>query len=368
MNNCKQLIKNFALAVLVVPAMYSCSDWTDVEAVDYHYTLPSEQDPEAYNAYLALLKEYKQNSHKILIAKFDNSKYEVSGQADRLSALPDSTDFIVLQAADSLNPVIEQEMKEVREQKGTRTLYALDYADVEAQLQAILDKEEAEATESDGETESPAPEEGTGQTEGTEQTETPDADRFIEVCTHYADSLLALYDKYGYDGILAVYNNIAYPGSMTEEEKAQLQARQDAFFGKIRNWAESHPDAPFLFEGKPENLVDASILSHADYIIIPGYDAGNINEVLWNAEMSLAEGVPSDRIVFGVAIPSLTDEKATDGYFNGTEYAVIETASNIASDEGSFVKAGLCVKNVRDDYFNPEHTYTHIRQAIQIMN
>lgn len=367
MNNYRQLIKSFALAVLAVPALSSCSDWTDVEALDYQYVLPSEQDPEAYNAYLALLREYKQNPHKIAIAKFDNSGYEVSGQADRLSALPDSIDFIVLQAADNLNPVIEQEMKEMREKKGTRTLYALDYTDVETQLQAILDKEEAEATD---------PEEGT-ETEGgeeTEQPETPASDRFIEVCTHYVDSLLSVYNKYGYDGIQVVYNNVASSVGMTEEEKAQLQARQDAFFSKIKEWAENHQDAPFIFEGKPANVMDASIFQFTDYIVVTMPDAVSASELLWNAEMSLTEGVPSDRIVFGVTIPSLADEKATEGYFNGTDengqqtYAVIGAAYTVISADGTFGKAGICIDNVRDDYFQREYTYGHIRQAIQIMN
>lgn len=369
MNNYKKLIKSFALAAFVVPVVSSCSDWTDVESLDYNYTLPSEQDPEAYNAYLNLLREYKQNPHKILIAKFDNSGYTVGGQGDRISALPDSTDFVVLQAADSLNPVTEQEMAEIREQKGTRTLYAVSYTDVEAALQAILDREEAENDASQEESESQAEEGGEA-----EQPAEPEADRFTEVCNQYVDSLLALYDKYGYDGIQVVYSNPASPVGMPEAEKAQLQARQATFFGKIKTWAESHQDAVFIFKGYTSNIMDASIFSYADYIVIPMLDAVSSDDVIWNAEMQLTEGVPADRIVFGVTIPDLADEKATDGYFNGTNedgtkvYAVVGAAYAVISSQGTFEKAGLCVDNVRDDYFQREYTYGHIRQALQIMN
>ena len=97
MKKYKQLIKCLMMAVLAVPALSSCSDWTDTESLEFDYVLPSEQDPDAYNAYLGLLRNYKQSQHKIMIAKFDNSGDLVSGQSDRLAALPDSIDYVVLQ-------------------------------------------------------------------------------------------------------------------------------------------------------------------------------------------------------------------------------------------------------------------------------
>ena len=130
----------------------------------------------------------------------------------------------------------------------------------------------------------------------------------------------------------------------------------------------------FIFEGYTSNIMDASIFSYADYIVIPMLDAVSSDDVIWNAEMQLTEGVPADRIVFGVTIPDLADEKATDGYFNGTNedgtkvYAVVGAAYAVISSQGTFEKAGLCVDNVRDDYFQREYTYGHIRQALQIMN
>ena len=54
---------------------------------------------------------------------------------------------------------------------------------------------------------------------------------------------------------------------------------------------------------------------------------------------------------------------------DGTKvYAVIGAAYAVISSQGTFEKAGLCVDNVRDDYFQREYTYGHIRQALQIMN
>ena len=367
MKKYKQLIKCLTLAVLAVPAVSSCSDWTDTESLEYDYVLPSEQDPDAYNTYLGLLKEYKQTPHKVMIAKFDNSAEMLAGQAYRISALPDSVDYVVLQEADNLHPTLAQDMKDVRAQKGTRTLYALSYADVTAKLQAILDQEEAEAQEPAEQAEG---EDGTGE----EQPETPAADRFLEVCAEYVNNMLALYDKYGYDGIVAVYNDPAYPVSLTEEEYAQLQARQEAFFTPIKTWAESHPDAAFIFEGYPQNVIDPAILADADYVVVSMADAVSSDELLWNAEMALTEGVPSDRIVFGVTIPDMNDEKATDGYFSQTDaagnsqYAVVGAAYTVISPNGTFTKAGLCVDNVQDDYYNVDFVYPHVREAIHIMN
>lgn len=357
MKKYKQLIKCLMMAVLAVPALSSCSDWTDTESLEFDYVLPSEQDPDAYNAYLGLLREYKQSQHKIMIAKFDNSGDLVSGQSDRLSALPDSIDYVVLQEADNLKSLLVQDMNDIRQQKGTRTLYAISYADALAKYQAILDEEGAAAQDPEAQADG----------EGEEQPETPAVDRFLEVAAQYVNDRLALYDKYGYDGIVVVYSDPAYPAGLSEEEYAQLQARQEAFFAPIQAWAESHQEAAFIFEGYPQNVIDPAVFTQADYVVVTMLDAVSSDELVWAAEMALTEGVPSDRIVFGVTIPDMTDDKATDGYW-GSDYAVVGAAYTVISANGSFTKAGLCVDNVEDDYFNVDYIYPHVREAIQIMN
>ena len=345
------------MAVLAVPALSSCSDWTDTESLEFDYVLPSEQDPDAYNAYLGLLRNYKQSQHKIMIAKFDNSGDLVSGQSDRLAALPDSIDYVVLQEADNLKSLLVQDMNDIRQQKGTRTLYAISYADALAKYQAILDEEGAAAQDPEAQADG----------EGEEQPETPAVDRFLEVAAQYVNDRLALYDKYGYDGIVVVYSDPAYPAGLSEEEYAQLQARQEAFFAPIQAWAESHQEAAFIFEGYPQNVINPAVFTQADYVVVTMLDAVSSDELVWAAEMALTEGVPSDRIVFGVTIPDMTDDKATDGYW-GSDYAVVGAAYTVISANGSFTKAGLCVDNVEDDYFNVDYIYPHVREAIQIMN
>ncbi|MCL1616380.1 glycoside hydrolase family 18 [Bacteroides sp. ET71] len=357
MKKYKQLIKCLMMAVLAVPALSSCSDWTDTESLEFDYVLPSEQDPDAYNAYLGLLREYKQSQHKIMIAKFDNSGDLVSGQSDRLAALPDSIDYVVLQEADNLKSLLVQDMNDIRQQKGTRTLYAISYADALAKYQAILDEEGAAAQDPEAQADG----------EGEEQPETPAVDRFLEVAAQYVNDRLALYDKYGYDGIVVIYSDPAYPAGLSEEEYAQLQARQEAFFAPIQAWAESHQEAAFIFEGYPQNVIDPAVFTQADYVVVTMLDAVSSDELVWAAEMALTEGVPSDRIVFGVTIPDMTDDKATDGYW-GSDYAVVGAAYTVISANGSFTKAGLCVDNVEDDYFNVDYIYPHVREAIQIMN
>ena len=357
MKKYKLLIKCLMMAVLAVPALSSCSDWTDTESLEFDYVLPSEQDPDAYNAYLGLLREYKQSQHKIMIAKFDNSGDLVSGQSDRLAALPDSIDYVVLQEADNLKSLLVQDMNDIRQQKGTRTLYAISYADALAKYQAILDEEGAAAQDPEAQADG----------EGEEQPETPAVDRFLEVAAQYVNDRLALYDKYGYDGIVVVYSDPAYPAGLSEEEYAQLQARQEAFFAPIQAWAESHQEAAFIFEGYPQNVIDPAVFTQADYVVVTMLDAVSSDELVWAAEMALTEGVPSDRIVFGVTIPDMTDDKATDGYW-GSDYAVVGAAYTVISANGSFTKAGLCVDNVEDDYFNVDYIYPHVREAIQIMN
>ena len=146
-----------------------------------------------------------------------------------------------------------------------------------------------------------------------------------------------------------------------------MQDRQEAFFAPIQAWAESHQEAAFICEGYPQNVIDPAVFTQADYVVVTMLDAVSSDELVWAAEMALTEGVPSDRIVFGVTIPDMTDDKATDGYW-GSDYAVVGAAYTVISANGSFTKAGLCVDNVEDDYFNVDYIYPHVREAIQIMN
>lgn len=356
-------LKRTLPALFVMWVLASCSDWTDTESLNIHYPTLEEENPELYEKYLASLRDYKQSEHKVLIAKFDNKPAYPSGQGENLSALPDSIDFVILNSPDNLNPVIAQEMQDIR-QKGTQILYTIDYAMIEKEYEEMLEEEEANKPEPPAE----------NLQDGNGEPEEPEIDRFLDFCVQRMDYYFSLFAKYGYDGI-----NVAYSGKfaagLPEDEKLVVEARQQVFFDKVNTWKQANADAVFFFEGKPQNLLyDKEILNQTDFIILPALDAASKEELLFVAEMAMGNGIPSDRVVFGVALPSLSDDKDTSGYFtaleNGTPmYAVKGAALTVIASGSDFVKAGICTNRTQNDYyFGAQSNYKNVKEAISIMN
>lgn len=353
-------LKRSIVAVIATMALFSCSDWTETESLNIKTPTLEEENPTLYEAYINSLNEYKESDHKVTIVKFDNKETDPTGQGERITALPDSIDFVILNNAENLNTVIIDDIQKIR-QKGTHTLYSIDYSIIEKEYEAMLESEETPNEDTEGQSENTGKEETT-------------TDRFLEFCEQRMEYYLGLFSKYKYDGINVIYSGID-PLALPETERNQLEARQQIFFGKIKEWKEANTNATFIFEGKPQNLLyDKNLLQEANFITIPVVDAVNREEILFTANMALVEGVPTDRIIYGVTIPSLTDSKDLTGYFEAQEngspmYAVKGAALVVISDNINFIQAGLCISRSQNDYyFGVKSNYKNIREAISIMN
>jgi len=354
------IIREFVLFGAAVLTLGSCSDWTDTENIKLSEPDITTQNPVLYATYLQSLRDYKQSAHRVMIAKFNNLTSYPAGQGEHISALPDSIDYVILNSPDNLNETIAQEMSEIRTQKGTKTLYSIDYGEIETAYKAKLEAEQEATAQADKTAE-----------EGGD--ETSEADGFLSFLEQQMDEKLALFSKYGYDGINFIYNGVSLLG-LTEEEKTQLTARQNVFFGKMATWKAANPNALMFFEGTPQELLyDTAILSQATYIILPTTEAVSIDELLLQAELSIADEVPADRFVFGVNIPKI-DGDDESGYFNTTDdngdqqYAVVGAALAVISSRGDFSKLGVCVDRAELDYYNATNVYKNIREAISLMN
>lgn len=361
MNKLKTMIRGIAAISFALVALTSCSDWTDTESIKLKEPDITQQNPELYAKYLGSLRTYKQSPHKIVVTKFDNKAEDPVGQGEHLSALPDSIDYVILNNSDSLGDWCDQEMKDIREQKGTKTLYEINYNTIEAAYKAKL--------EADAENQ---PEIAADESEGDSGEDTPVVDSFLAFCEQQMTDYIALFSKYGYDGINVVYNGVNTLG-LTEEEKTRLTARQEAFFGKIATWKEANPNAVMFFEGTPQHLLyDNTLLQKATYLIVPATSAMSANELRLQTEFMIADSVPTDRFLFGVSIPVVGDDKT--GYFSttnadgSTQYAVTGAALEVLSAEGDYTKAGICVDHAQQDYFNATKVYKNIREAIELMN
>lgn len=357
-------LKCLLTSVLAAVAFAGCAEWTEPESVDFHYTSLEEKNPELYKAYYQSIRDYRASDHKVVIAKFDNKPGVPSGRAEHITCLPDSVDYIILNNPADLSPVIMAEMDEARTLKGQKVLYQIEYKAIQTEYKAY-----AEAWNTAHQP-----------VEGEDQAETPadPADTLVSLNSFVKEAVktrAAYLTEYGYDGVNIVFST-RNPVSCTEEGLVELKEAQSAFLAPIAEALAACPDALVFFEGTPHYLVcHEDIVADCDYLIIPAESATNGYECTYQLELMMRYGnIPTDRFVLGVTTKSLADPSLKEGTFSGTDRngnaktAIIGGAEWVATKTDNAVKAGLCVDNAQNDYFNLSKVYYSIREAISIMN
>lgn len=320
----------------------SCSDWTEYESLDVK--TPSMNEG-LYADYVANLKAYKAGAHKVVMATFENAVQGPTRQAERLAVLPDSLDFIALNNPDNLHADYRAEITEVRK-KGTRVGYVIDYSTFESEWSAML-KEDASLTE----------------------------EQALAYISERTQSMLALNDTYGYDGLIFSFNGRSM-ASMTEADLAQYTARQAAFFEAVSSWRTAHPDAFFAYKGRAQYLVEASkpLLAECDYIILETTSANNASDMTITASAAIGSGnIPSDRFVITTETTRYDDEDKIYGYFgsvdaSGNSIRSIQGGAVWVGQPSDFTRAGMLILNAQYDYYDNTPVYFHLREAIDIMN
>lgn len=355
------IFKTILLAAAAVSSA-SCSEWTEPESVGFHYTTLEEKNPELYKAYFQSVRDYRDSDHKVVIAKFDNKATTPAGRAEHITCLPDSVDYIILYNPE-VSAAIADEMREVRELKGQKVLYQIEYKAIENEYKAYAEAWNDAHQPAEGED---------------EEVPSDPADTLISLNNYVSDAVkarTAYLAEYGYDGVNIVYSS-RNPASCTEDALDELKAAQAAFLAPIAEALASCPDALVFFEGTPQYILEnVEIVENADYLIIPA--TGAVNEYELSYELGLANrhgNIPSDRFVVLVTTRSLVDPALTDGTFSGTDRngkemtAIIGAAEWTAKSTSGVVKAGIAVENAQNDYFNLSEVYYNIREAISIMN
>ena len=355
------IFKTLALAAAAI-SFASCSEWTEPESVGFHYTTLEEKNPGLYKAYFQSIRDYRDSEHKVVIAKFDNKATTPAGRAEHITCLPDSVDYIILYNPE-VSATIACEMAEVRELKGQKVLYQIEYKAIENEYKAYVEAWNDAHQPAEGEE---------------EEVPSDPADTLISLNNYVSDAVkarTAYLAEYGYDGVNIVYSS-RNPASCTEDALDELKAAQAAFLAPIAEALASCPDALVFFEGTPQYILEnVEIVENADYLIIPA--TGAVNEYELSYELGLANrhgNIPSDRFVVLVTTRSLVDPALTDGTFSGTDRngkemtAIIGAAEWTAKSTSGVVKAGIAVENAQNDYFNLSEVYYNIREAISIMN
>ncbi len=336
-------------------AVTSCDDWTEVESLDIHTPSFEEQNPQLYEDYIKDLNRYKSEDHKITFVSFENTERTPSKQAEHLTAIPDSVDFICLNNPANVVPEIQSEMEQVRK-KGTRTVYIVDYKAIEDAWSEML-KGDKSLTEED-------------------------AKAYIEKCT---TEQLAYCDKFNFDGIIADYVGHSLV-SLTQEALAVYNGRQQAFFNTIMEWKNNHENKSLIFYGNVQFLVpeNMSMLEKYDYIMLKTVLSTNGDDYALKAYWAIEAGkdamteenavnpVPSDRFIVCVELPQADDKEKVKGYWstldaNGEKIIAAEGAAKwIVQESTNFTRKGIFIMNVHNDYYN--NTYGFVREVIRIMN
>lgn len=360
-NNKRNLIGGFLLSMLVGVPMTSCSDWTEMESIKLNEPGIESQNPELYAKYLENLKAYKDESHKVVIASFDNKITAPACRNEHLTDMPDSIDYICLNNIFEVNAMNAAEVAEVHK-KGTKVVGLIDFDAIVARWKAILD-EEANA---------PAPEEpaegeeGDGE-EGGEEVVVDPATRFIDFCKTETAMQLEACDALGLDGVVLNFTGLDLNNVVGDEAIAAETMRQGAFFDLVSEW-KAACGKTVIFKGCPQNVISKEILADCKFIIINAHSAKNYDEMSYLVMMAYMKDIPADRYVMGVSTPYVNAAGIATGTLGDGTLTSIGAARWTLLPASGYVKAGISIDAVQQDYFNVTFVYPNVREAINIMN
>lgn len=191
-----------ALLLATTFGLPSCEDWTDVDNLSVEYENVEQQNPELYSRYLASLREYRKTDHTLVYAWYDNSVKVPVSRAHYLRDVPDSIDVVGLIHPDSLTQSEIEQMNYLREQKGMKIVYTIDFDGMKTDYTNIVEPAD------------------------------PDRD-FRSYLTDTLSYTLSLLKKYPYDGIC-----IGYTGKSTvlmdDAEKKGVHGKRELFYRHSR--------------------------------------------------------------------------------------------------------------------------------------
>ena len=341
----KKLKTTFVLFLSMIAAgcFVSCSDWTKPEPLDIDTPSIQEANPLSYQEYLAKVRNYKKTYHPLMIGMFDNVDKTIIGRAASIKSVPEKVDIISLMNGDDLTDIQLSDIAFVREHYGTKVIYCIAYED----MRKKIDRLNAEILEKNTDAEKQAA------IDGTVFVPIPYWDIAVEAAK-YMDEQLALLDKYQYDGYALNYDGRSTQ-LMLDAEIEEMRTVQNIIFNKALAVMDANPDKIFIFDGRPQSMLDKSILPKFNYILIRAHSSliTALIDVTITVKLALlAPGVPGNNII--VSAPT---------YPGG-----ITEVAHWVKTEDDFTKCGMAMYQINLDYFNPDWDYKNVREAINIMN
>lgn len=327
----KNIIKPIAgLLILGSMAFTSC---TDVESITINESNVKDSNPEAYAKYLSNLGAYKASEHKVVYAWFDNSNKDTYSPAQHISSMPDSIDVISMMYPELA--AFEKEDIETVHKKGTKVVYAINYDEIKAAYDELASEEN--------------------------NTSLAAFDDYLQT------QLTALLAYSGdFDGLIAGFSG-RNPQFMSATDRTAYQTTQNIFLNAINTWKSGNSDKELVFLGKPQNLLDKTILANCTHIIVDSESVSNIGQLDLLMNDVLETGIPTDRFVIAVSTVSIDTADKKTGYW-GSARTMSEIAYWVTEEDALFEKAGIAIYNVQNDYYSTGGACTYVKEAIDIMN
>jgi hypothetical protein len=367
----KSILKYLSSALIATAfgaSFTSCDDWTEPEHVDINYS--NVEGAENYQEYLAALRNYRKKDHVKVYAWVYVNENGPLNQSERLTSLPDSIDVIVLSTPSEIHPTVLADMKKVREDKGMKMMYEIDFDAIKASHTTLCESLAKQRSDLDLEfdvliSEAETEEQKNALLAELAQKKATLADPAFEdyVLEKLTSSLNYVKSK-GLDGVVFAFDGKATT-HLTEAEIADYNARQLVFLGAARDWHKRNPEMKYDFMGKPQNISDKELLGEFDMIFIrQGLDATNASLYTYYLSLAAVEGVPAERLGMMTTFTSSDPDDTTTGVFTDGTFALDGFTNWVASAKVACVG----IKNVQNDYFYPAFSYPHVRTVIQAAN
>jgi len=351
MKSISKYISSAVMFVAAALAFTSCDDWTEPKHIDLDYGTIDNADPAAYEKYLANLRAYRGEPHKHVYAWFNNIDKAFGSQGHRVSALPDSTDVIVINNPEKVTNQMIQEMYEARVNKGQQFSYCVSFDAIKSDYTALCEelaaKRIAYINEHGEDAQIP------------EELLDPD---FIEYLAESTSYKLTFFNTVGFDCIMAAFDGKSTL-HMTPVELAEYKTQANAFLGLIVDWLSRNSEVKLDLLGKPQN-VGTDVLSKVRYSFF-SQSAGATNKDQYTLFMLEAgNALPEAQYGMVAYIPDASGADAKLGYYTNGGLAVNGLAEWTATNPVGAVG----ILNASDDYFLTTGHYTDIRNLIQTVN
>ena len=156
---------------------------------------------------------------------------------------------------------------------------------------------------------------------------------------------------------------------MTASEREEYTHYHNVFVGVLKDWISRNSTKCFVFEGKPQNLLDKSFLPDCSQIIIPCRSSLSEADIAYRIHSANVTDVPSDRYIIQVDNKSLDEADLKTGLWNnGTINATIGAANWAIVSHADYTISGVAVYQINNDYFTDNRTFNTLRDAIDILN